>query len=146
MTSAGCSRTRTGIFESDAESLPGLVEEVLRFDPPLHVFTRYAYEEVTLHGHRFRRGDQVACLLASANRDPAIWPDPDSFDPGRPVVTNASFGAGLHFCIGAPLARLELSRTLPALFAACPKLRIVEPPRYADIYHFHGLERLIVSR
>jgi len=122
------------------------VEEILRFDPPLHVFTRIARAEVEAFGHRFAPGDEVACLLASANRDAAAHPEPDRFDPGRETRTNASFGAGLHFCLGAPLARLELARALPALFAACPDLRLAEPPRYADIYHFHGLERLPVAR
>ncbi|PRY26367.1 cytochrome P450 [Aliiruegeria haliotis] len=135
-----------GTVTQDAARLPTLVEEVLRHDPPLHLFTRYAYEDIDLFGHSFRRGEQVACLLASANRDPEAFPDPDRFDPDRPVTTNASFGAGLHFCIGAPLARLELARTLPALFAACPGLRLVEPPRYAPVYHIHGLERLLVTR
>lgn len=121
-----------------------LTEEILRFDPPLHVFTRYARQEAEMFGHRFRPGDQVACLLASANRDPAAFPDPDRFDPARAPRPHASFGAGIHFCLGAPLARLEISRALPALFRARPDLRLVEPPRYADIYHFHGLERLRV--
>jgi len=122
------------------------VEEILRHDPPLHMFTRYAYEEVELFGHRFARGDQVALLLAAANRDPTVWPDPDRFDPSRPVRTNASFGGGLHFCIGAPLARLELRTALPILFVRCPELSLSEPPRYGDTYHFHGLERLMVRR
>ncbi|MFP4275317.1 MAG: cytochrome P450, partial [Paracoccaceae bacterium] len=124
--------------------LDATVEEILRFDPPLHMFTRYAYEEITLFGHRFSRGDQVALMLGAANRDPAIWPDPDLFDPARPARPNASFGAGLHFCVGAPLARLELRVALPILFARCPDLRLAAPPRYADLYHFHGLERLDV--
>jgi cytochrome P450 len=123
-----------------------LIEEILRYDPPLHMFTRYAYEDVMVMGHRFQRGDQVACLLASANRDPAIYTAPDRFEPARPVIPNTSFGAGLHFCIGAPLARLELGCALPALAAAAPGLHLTAPPRYADIYHFHGLERLMVAR
>lgn len=135
-----------GAVARDPSLLPGLVEEVLRFDPPLHLFTRYAYEEVEIFGHRFRRGDLVACLLGSANRDATVFADPDRFDPARPIVTNASFGAGLHFCIGAPLARLELASALPILFDACPGLEITEPPRYADIYHFHGLVRLMLTR
>jgi cytochrome P450 len=122
------------------------VEEVLRFDPPLHLFTRFAYEEMDLFGHRFRRGDRVGCLLAAANRDPEVWPEPGRFDPGRPVQTNLAFGAGLHFCVGAPLARLELQIALPALFARLPGMRLAEPPIYANLYHFHGLERLRVER
>ena len=127
------------------EAIEGVVEEIFRYDPPLHLFTRTAYETIELFGHVFRRGDQVACLLASANRDETVWPEADRFDPARRIQPNASFGAGLHFCIGAPLARLELSIALPALFTACPDLRLAEAPRYADIYHFHGLERLMVT-
>ncbi|MFA8385348.1 MAG: cytochrome P450 [Pelagibaca sp.] len=123
----------------------GTVEEILRHDPPLHMFTRFAYEEVTLHGHTFQRGDQVALLLASANHDAAQWPDAHRFDPTRPLIQNTSFGGGLHFCVGAPLARLELQIALPILWDRCPNLRIAEPPRYANTYHFHGLERLMVQ-
>ncbi len=120
------------------------VEELLRFDPPLHMFTRWVYEDVTLFGHDFRRGDRVACLLGAANRDPAAYPDPDRFDPARQGPANTSFGAGIHFCVGAPLARLELEIALKALFARCPGLVLAEPPRYADLYHFHGLDRLLL--
>jgi len=129
----------------DPARVDAAVEEVLRHDPPLHVFTRIAREEAEVFGHRFAPGDQVACLLASANRDASAIPDPDRFDPARAPVPHASFGAGIHFCLGAPLARLELARALPALVAARPRLRLAEPPRYADIYHFHGLERLMVE-
>lgn len=122
------------------------VEEILRFDPPLHLFTRHAYEDVEIAGHIFRRGDQVGCLLAAANRDPGRWDDPARFDPGRPALAHLSFGAGRHFCLGAPLARLELATALPILFARLPGLALREPPRHANLYHFHGLERLIVTR
>jgi cytochrome P450 len=121
------------------------VEEILRWDPPLHLFTRHCYEDCEVAGHAFRRGDEVGLLLAGANRDPAIWPDPARFDPARPLRPNASFGAGLHFCVGAPLARLELRTALPILLQRCPDLRLAEPPAYADLYHFHGLERLPVA-
>jgi unspecific monooxygenase len=121
------------------------VEEILRYDPPLHIFTRYAYEEVSVFGHTFQRGDQVALLLASANRDPEHWPDAHRFDPTRTVTQNTSFGGGLHFCVGAPLARLELQIALPMLWDRCPDLRLTEPPVYANTYHFHGLERLMVQ-
>lgn len=121
------------------------VEEVLRYDPPLHMFTRWVYEDVEAFGHRFRRGDQVACLLAAANRDPAAYAEPERFEPGREGPANVSFGGGIHFCVGAPLARLELLIGLGKLFERCPRLRIAEAPRYADVYHFHGLERLVVT-
>jgi cytochrome P450 len=120
------------------------VEETLRYDPPLHMFTRYVYEDLTLFGHDFRRGDEIGLLLAAANRDPAVFPDPNRFDPSRPVRTITSFGAGLHFCIGAPLARLEMTLALPILFERCRNMQVTATPTYADRYHFHGLERLDV--
>ena len=121
------------------------VEEILRFDPALHMFTRWAYETVEVMGQTFHRGEQIALLLAAANRDPANWSDPARFDPTRPAKPHVSFGAGLHFCVGAPLARLELQGALPILFDRLPGLRLTEPPEYADVYHFHGLKRLVVS-
>lgn len=121
------------------------VEEILRFDPALHMFTRWAYADVEVMGHTFHRGDQVALLLAAANRDPGVWDDPARFDPKRLIKPNATFGAGLHFCVGAPLARLELQTALPILFQRLPGLRLAEPPHYADVYHFHGLRQLMVS-
>ena len=125
-------------------AVAGTVEEVLRFDPPLHHFTRQVYEEVEVGGHRLRPGQEVGLLLASAGRDPALCPDPDRFDPFRPVAAHLAFGAGLHFCVGAPLARLEMQIALPILFARRPGLRLARPPRYADSYHFHGLAALPV--
>lgn len=128
------------------QGIDGTVEEILRHDPPLHMFTRYAYEPVDLHGYRLNRGDQVALLLGAANRDPAVWREPDRFDPARKITAHAGFGGGLHFCVGAPLARLEMRLALPILFERCPNLALAAPPRYADSYHFHGLTRLMVTR
>ena len=126
--------------------IDGTVEEMIRYDAPLHMFQRWAYEEVQVDDHTIQPGEKVACLLAAANRDPARWQNPDTFAPERPIQTNASFGAGAHFCIGAPLARLELRTALPILFARMPNLRLIEEPRYAPKYHFHGLENLMVAR
>ncbi|WGW02618.1 cytochrome P450 [Tropicibacter oceani] len=133
--------TGTPVTPANAEPVS---EEIMRHDPPLHMFTRYAYEELEVFGHRFRRGDQVALLLGAAGRDPAVWPDPARFDPARPVTAHLAFGGGLHFCVGAPLARLELQIALPILFERCPGLRLTQPPEYANLYHFHGLDRLTV--
>ena len=120
-------------------------EEMLRFDPALHMFTRWAYEPVDVMGHTFQRGERVGLLLAAANRDPGPFEDPARFDPARPVKPSATFGGGLHFCVGAPLARLELQIALPILFQRLPGLRLTGMPEYADVYHFHGLKRLAVS-
>ncbi len=129
-----------------AENIERLVEEILRHATPLHLFQRWAYEDVEIGRHVIRKGEKVACLLAAANRDPARWEDPAHFDPFRPVQTNVTFGAGVHFCIGAPLARLELRHALPVLFTRLPGLQLAETPCYADRFHFHGLERLLVRR
>jgi unspecific monooxygenase len=126
------------------DRVEGTIEEILRVDPSLHMFTRWAYEEVEVMGHRFQRGDRVGLLLAAANRDPGAWDRPGKFLPTRPAKPHLTFGAGLHFCVGAPLARLELQTALPILFQRLPGLTLKERPRYADLYHFHGLERLIV--
>lgn len=119
------------------------VEECLRFDAPLHMFTRYAMQDVTLPGGiELKFGDTVGLMLGAANRDPARFENPGLFDPHRAGNTNTSFGAGIHFCIGAPLARIELQESLKVLFERLPNLRLAESPQYRDAYHFHGLERL----
>ncbi len=124
--------------------IDGVIEEVIRFDPPLHLFQRWVYEDTTFLGQELKRGDKIGLLLGAAGRDDDAWDDPNVFDPTRPVKQNMAFGAGLHFCVGAPLARLELRVALPILFARCPNLRLLETPRYAQTWHFHGLERLMV--
>ena len=138
--------TQTPLSALAPDTVEATVEEILRFDPALHMFTRWAYEDIDIMGHTFHRGDRVALLLAAANRDPAQWENPDQFLPTRTVKPNVTFGAGLHFCVGAPLARLELQIALPILFNRLPRLRIAEPPAYGDVYHFHGLTKLILNR
>jgi cytochrome P450 len=133
---------------SDAALLRNAVEEMLRWDPPLHYFHRWALaDDVEFGGHRFQQGDTVAVLLGAANRDPARFANPDVFDITRPAEQNAhvSFGGGIHFCIGAPLARLELQIALERLTARAPGLRLGVPSDYRDAYGFHGLQRLRVS-
>ena len=129
-----------------SENIDKLAEEILRYDPPVHLFQRWAYEDVEIGRHVIRKGQKVGCLLAAAGRDPSRWHEAGRFDPFRPVQTNVAFGAGVHFCIGAPLARLELSTALPVLFARLPKLALAETPRYAPRYHFHGLQSLRLRR
>lgn len=111
------------------------------------MFTRYAYEQVELApGITLEPGQQVGLLLGAANRDPRAFSQPDLFLPSRPDQKNVSFGAGIHFCIGAPLARLELQVSLKTLFDRLPGLQLAEVPRCRDTYHFHGLETLLVRR
>lgn len=127
------------------DQIASTVEECLRFDPPLHLFTRHVYGKVRLPGLEVGPGDEIGCLLGSAGRDDAVWPDGARFDPLRPRRPHTAFGVGLHACVGAALARMELQIALPALFSRCPDLKIVEPPKVANLYHFHGFERLMVA-
>lgn len=138
--------TKTLLEHGHSDITDACVEEIIRYDPPLHMFTRWVYEDVTLDGHNFKRGDQIACLLGAANRDPAAYEDPNTFDPARSGPQNTSFGGGIHFCVGAPLARLELKIALEVLFARCPNLKSSGAPTYGDVYHFHGLEQLMVAK
>jgi unspecific monooxygenase len=121
------------------------IEETLRLCAPVHIFQRWALEDVTVDGVSFRLGDKVSLILAATNLDPMKFSDPLSFKPDRQEAANLSFGAGIHFCIGAPLARLELNTVLPILFNRLPHMRLAEPPVVKDVYHFHGLERLELS-
>ena len=109
------------------------------------MFRRWVYEDVEILGVPFQKGSEIGCLLGSACRDETIWPDGDTFDPFREDFTNTAFGAGIHFCVGAPLARLEMQIALSTLFQSCPDLRLTENPTVANLYHFRGLERLMVQ-
>ena len=121
------------------------VEEALRYDAPLHMFTRYALEDLEYNGIALKKGEVVGLMLGAANRDPARFTNPDVFDPTREAIAHTSFGAGIHFCVGAPLARLEMEVGLQVLFERMPRLRLIGTPVYRDAYHFHGLEMLMVS-
>ena len=127
------------------EFISATVEEILRYDPPLHIFTRYAYEDVHFRNHKFKRGDQVALVIGAAGRDEKIWKSAYSFNPFRSTKKNLSFGSGIHFCVGAPLARLELVTALPIIFNKFPNIRLLDEPLYSNLYHFHGLRELNVS-
>ncbi|TPJ29093.1 cytochrome P450 [Mesorhizobium sp. B2-8-3] len=132
-------------FETPEKNVAA-VEECLRYDAPLHMFLRYAYEEMEVSpGILVKPREMVALLLGMANHDPLAFAEPDTFSPARMDQKNVSFGAGIHFCIGAPLARLELQVSLKTLFDRLPKLQLADEPRFRDTYHFHGLERLVVE-
>jgi cytochrome P450 len=132
-------------FFASAEATAATVEECLRFDAPLHMFLRYAYEEIEAGpGIVLKPGDKIALLLGMANHDSVAFAEPLAFNPVRADQKNVSFGAGIHFCIGAPLAGLELQVSLKTLFERQPRLQLAEQPRFRDSYHFHGLERLAV--
>ncbi|KQT44427.1 hypothetical protein ASG43_13835 [Aureimonas sp. Leaf454] len=137
------------LFASETSSA-ATVEEMLRFDTPLHLFKRLALEDFEIApGWRLRRGDGVGLLLGAANRDPAVYDEPGAFRPDRYRSTRAApahvaFGGGIHFCLGAPLARLELSLALRVLYERLPQIAIADAPRVRNSWHFRGLERLDV--
>lgn len=133
-------------FFASPEATAATVEECLRFDAPLHMFTRYAYQPIEVGpGIVVQPGETVGLLLGMANHDPLAFAEPLAFRPERTDQKNVSFGAGIHFCIGAPLARLELQVSLKTLFERHPTLHLAEQPRFRDTYHFHGLETLAVG-
>lgn len=130
---------------ADDKSTSQFVEEILRYDAPLHMFMRYALQEIDMgDGLVLQPGEEVALLFGAANRDPARFAEPDQFLPGRTDAGHVSFGAGIHFCLGAPLARLEMQLSLPLLFQRLPEMSLREQPLYADSFHFHGLQTLPV--
>ncbi|AFL51850.1 cytochrome P450 [Sinorhizobium fredii] len=132
----------TTLFAGE-EATERTVEECLRFAAPLHIFQRYALSDIELEdGIALRKGDKIGLMLGAANVDPRKFTAPGKFKPDRNEGANVSFGAGLHFCIGAPLARLELNLSLPILFQRLPCLRLKHEPQVKDSFHFHGLERL----
>jgi cytochrome P450 len=119
-----------------------LIEELLRYDAPLHLFTRFVLEDLKFEGVAFKKGERIGLLLGAANRDPERFPDPDRIEAARTPNPHVSFGGGIHFCIGAPLARLELATVLPIIVDRLPNLELAAPARYRDSFHFHGLEAL----
>ena len=139
------SRADTQKLFATSESTILAVEELLRVDPPLHLFHRYALEDVEIMGVNFKKGDKIGLLLGAANHDPNRFSNPNEFDPGRTSQAHVTFGAGIHFCVGAPLARLEMQVALPILFQRLPNLRLSEMPEYSNTYHFHGLKKLLCA-
>ncbi|WP_019904173.1 cytochrome P450 [Methylobacterium sp. 77] len=110
---------------------PRLVEEMLRFDPPVHFRTRRALSAIDIAGTTIPQDADIVLLLASGNRDPAVFRDPDRFDPDRPDIRHFGFGGGLHYCAGAPLARFEAEAALVALAQRLIHPRLVDdPPPY----------------
>jgi cytochrome P450 len=123
------------------------VDEFLRFDAPLHLFERTATADVEIGGVLVREGQKIASLLGSANRDEAVFANPTDMDITRDPNPHIGFGAGIHFCIGAPLARMEMTTSLPALFERYPTLELAAEPVRRPGFVLRGYEsvRLRVS-
>jgi len=124
--------------------LPIAIEELLRFDTPLSLFERWVLEPIEVHGVQLQRGDEVAMLFGSANRDPDAFARPDELDLTRDPNPYLSFGAGIHYCLGAPLAKLELGIAFETLLRRAPRLELVEPPRWKPTFVLRGLESMRV--
>lgn len=132
------------LLSDDVE--PGTaVEEMIRWDGPLQLFERWVLDDgVEIAGQRLRVGERIAMLFGSANRDPARFADPDRFDIGRGDSGHIGFGGGTHFCIGAPLARLEIAVSLERLRRACPRIELAAEPEYEPFFVIRGLKELRV--
>ena len=130
-----------------AALLRDAVEEMLRYDTPLQMFERWVLDDIEVGGTLIPRGSEVALLFGSANRDPARFAEPDRFDVTRPADANRhlTFGAGIHYCLGAPLARLELTASFGAFLRDAPGLRLVEEPKWRPGYVIRGVEELLVT-
>lgn len=123
------------------------VEEMLRHDPPLQLFERFVLaDDVELGGHRLEFGSKVALLFGAANRDPRVFAEPDRFDVARGSRSHVSFGGGLHHCIGAPLARLELTAAVTALAQVLPALELTATPVRTPAFVIRGYESVPVTR
>lgn len=122
------------------------IEEILRFDPPLQWFARWVLDEgFTVDGVAIPVGSRVALVLAAANRDPQRWPEPGRFDVRRADAGHLTFGGGIHFCLGAPLARLELETTLGELARSEDELVVLAPTARRPTFQFRGYEHLTIA-
>jgi cytochrome P450 len=123
------------------------VEELIRWDPPLQLFERWVLEDgVELAGQPVPRGAKLALLFGAANRDPRVFDRPDAFEVGRAnAAEHIGFGGGIHVCIGAPLARIELAAALQALVERAPGLSLVKEPRRNRAFVIWGLAALVVQ-
>ena len=133
-------------LRADPEGLADTaVEEMLRYDAPLQLFERTARAEVRIGEVSIPAGRTVAALLGAANRDPAAFADPDRFDVGRDPNPHLGFGAGLHFCLGAPLARVELRAALATLIRQRPGLALAAEPVRRPTFVLRGYAEVRVA-
>ena len=131
-------------LRADRSLLPNAIEELLRFDTPLQMFERWVLEPFEIHGVEIPRGAELGLLFGSANRDPSVFDRPDQLDLTREPNPHLSFGAGIHFCLGAPLGRQELQVSFATLMDRFPNLELVEEPRWKPNYVIRGLQGLVV--
>ncbi len=137
------------LLKAKPSLIPNAIEEFLRYDSSVQMTGRVALEDIAdLGGRPIRKGETVLCLLGSANRDPAIYPDePDRLDVTRPNVKPLSFGGGIHFCLGAQLARIEAEIAVATLLRRLPHLQLddADNPEWRPTFVLRGLKRLPAS-
>jgi cytochrome P450 len=136
------------LLKSNPALITNAIEEFLRYDSSVQMSGRVALEDVEVGGKKIPKGESVLCLLGSANRDPAIYPDrPDRLDITRPNVRPLSFGGGIHFCLGAQLARIEAEIAISTLLRRLPELRLddAENPEWRPTFVLRGLKALPAS-
>ncbi|MHC1560764.1 cytochrome P450 [Actinomycetospora sp. C-140] len=130
------------LLDARPDLVAGAVEEALRFDGPAKTVARVMGDDVELRGRLLRRGERVFLCPSSANRDPEVFADPDAFDITREKSGQLGFGLGMHFCLGAPLARLEASIAIPRAFTRLPGLRLTdEPLSWHPVLLSRGMQR-----
>ncbi|MEU3600557.1 cytochrome P450 [Streptomyces sp. NPDC006798] len=132
-------------LRADHSLLPTAVEELMRYDTPLQMFERWVLDDIEIGGTVVPRGAELALLFGSANRDPARFPAPDTLDLARTENPHITFGAGIHFCLGAPLARLELAASFGELLRETPTLRLAGTPEWKPGYVIRGVHALPVE-
>lgn len=133
-------------LRADPGRAPRVVEEVMRYDPPVQLVSRKTISAIDIAGTTIPEGEAVVLILAAGNRDPAAFPDPDRFDPDRIGTRHLGFGGGLHYCVGAPLGRFEAEVALTALACRLKAPRLIEdPPPYRRPATLRGPERLQVG-
>lgn len=129
----------------DPSLIPSAVEEALRYDSPVQILFRFAREDIELGGHTIPKGALVWPVLGSANHDETKFANPERFDITRDASGHVAFGSGIHFCIGAPLARLESRIAIEELLPYLAEMRLSERPlEYIDAFFLRGVKRLPV--
>ncbi|MFE2303812.1 cytochrome P450 [Streptomyces sp. NPDC059445] len=132
-------------LRADHSLIPTAVEELMRYDTPLQLFERWVLDDVEIDGTTVPRGAEIAMLFGSANRDGAVFENPQTLDLTRAENPHISFSAGIHYCIGAPLARIELAASMGALLTKAPGLRLAGEPVRKPGLVIRGLESLPVE-
>ncbi|CAM5584535.1 cytochrome P450 [Streptomyces griseorubiginosus] len=132
-------------LRADHSLVPRAVEELMRYDTPLQLFERWVLDEIEIDGTTVPRGAEIALLFGSANHDPAVFAHPERLDLTRADNPHISFSAGIHYCIGAPLARIELTASMRALLEKTPTLTLSKPPQRKPNFVIRGLEGLSVE-